>query len=247
MYHWHASTPIVGTLLLRIGLSLSITSPTAGENVSLAEKSLITWEEEAGDATAVSVDLLNATAVNTHPILENIAHNLNTSSGQVNITWPLSVPNDTATYQLCFIATVSGEDIVNSEYFNLTLPADAQDDSDRKERIDSGELEGDTKGYLRYELPSTPPPPAELEDNEIAAAEMPSPNPNDAKHDSLRIGDWPLQDALHPTPRRLDSVRSGRTSGALSVRSGSTTLGGRDLSFAEALHKILAPELRRKG
>jgi len=288
------------------------------------------------------------------PILENIAHNLNTSSGRVNVTWPYSVPNDTATYQLYFIATASGDDIANSGLFNLTLPPgenrsqaegtvgpygthpdtdypststaaaghklhggaiagvvigviaflalcslgavlyfrrrrmqhrlsveeeekhekpeldavmtkshkrnktldtitstelDAEA-SDKKDRIDSGELEGDTQNYLRYELPSTPPPPAELADNEIAAAEMESPelaDERDTFEEMDRVGEWPLRSAtVSPTPRRPESVRSAR-SGAMSFRSGSSpTLGARELSFAEALHEIVSQELRRK-
>jgi len=266
------------------------------------------------------------------------------------VTWPYAVPNDTATYQLYFIASASGDDIANSGFFNLTLPPgenrseaagtvgpygthpdtdyppvtssshhlhggaiagivvgvlvfvglcalalflfirrqrrhhraptedekqdkpeldatisksghrrnkttdtftstelDAgEDPQDKKERIDSGELAGDTRDYLRYELPSTPPPPAELAGNEIAATEMPSPNLNDAKDDTPRIGDWPMSDVRTPTPRRPESVRSGNTTAA-SIRSGSTTLGGREhLSFAEALHEIVSQELRRK-
>ncbi|KAK5675923.1 hypothetical protein LTS10_011655 [Elasticomyces elasticus] len=331
------------TFFLHFTDALIITSPTAGENVSLAKPFIITWNEEAGDAAAISIDLLNATALNPSPILENIAHNLNTSSGKVNITWPFSVPNDTATYQLYFIATESGDDIANSGYFNLTLPAgenrseaagtvgpygthpdsdtapskpihhglsggaiagmvvgvlvfiglcgfggvvifrsrrrkranvddeaknekpeldasstsrhrhtktidtiastelDAYDD-DKKDRIDSGELEGDTRDYLRYELPSTPPPPVELADNEVAAAEMPSPDLNDEKISTARIGDWHVR---QPIPQHAESIRSGRTSDVLSVRSGSTTFGGRELSFAEALHDIVSHELRR--
>lgn len=38
------------------------------------------------------------------------------------MTWPFNVPNETATYQLYFIATASGSDIANSGNFNLTLP-----------------------------------------------------------------------------------------------------------------------------
>ncbi|KAK4952096.1 hypothetical protein LTR10_010016 [Elasticomyces elasticus] len=335
------------TFFLYFTDALIITSPTAGENISLAKSFVITWNEEAGDAAAVSIDLLNATALNPSPILENIAHNLNTSSGKVNVTWPFSVPNDTATYQLYFIATESGDDIANSGYFNLTLPAGenrseaagtvgpygthpdsdtapskpihhglsggaiagivigvlsllvglcslgyammiynrrrkraaVEDDGpknekpeldasttsghkrnktvdtitsteldgheyDKKDRIDSGELEGDTQDYLRYELPSTPPPPAELADNEVAAAEMPSPDLNDEKVPTARIGDWHLR---QPIPQHAESIRSGRTSDVLSVRSGSTTFGGRELSFAEALHDIVSQELRRNG
>ncbi|KAK5739434.1 hypothetical protein LTR17_005339 [Elasticomyces elasticus] len=333
------------TFFLHSTNALIITSPTAGENVSLAKPFVITWNEEAGDAAAVSIDLLNATALNPSPILENIAHNLNTSSGKVNVTWPFSVPNDTATYQLYFIATESGDDIANSGYFNLTLPtgenrseaagtvgpygthpdsdtapskpihhglsggaiagivvgvlvfiglcgfggivilrsrrrkrADVDDevknekpeldasatlghkrnttidtitsteldayDDDKKDRIDSGELEGDTRDYLRYELPSTPPPPVELADNEVAAAEMPSPDLNDEKISTARIGDWHLR---QPIPQHAESIRSGRMSDVLSVRSGSTTFGGRELSFAEALHDIVSQELRRNG
>ncbi|KAK3647113.1 hypothetical protein LTR56_008281 [Elasticomyces elasticus] len=330
------------TFFLYFTDALIITSPAAGENVSLAKPFFITWNEEAGDAAAVSIDLLNATALNPSPILENIAHNLNTSSGKVNVTWPLSVPNDTATYQLYFIATESGDDIANSGYFNLTLPVgenrseaagtvgpygthpdsdtapstpihhglsggaiagivvgvlvfiglcgfggtlilrgrrrrragvdeetknekpeldasstsrhkrnktidtiastelDAYDD-DKKDRIDSGELEGDTRDYLRYELPSTPPL-VELADNEVAAAEMPSPDLNDEKISSAKIGDWHLR---QPIPQHAESIRSGRTSDVLSVRSGSTAFGGRELSFAEALHDIVSLELRR--
>ncbi|KAK3641354.1 hypothetical protein LTR56_011382 [Elasticomyces elasticus] len=183
------------TFFLHFTNALIITSPTAGENVSLAQPFVITWNEEAGDAAAVSIDLLNATALNPSPILENIAHNLNTSSGKVNV-------------------------------------------------IDSGELEGDTQDYLRYELPSTPPPPVELADNEVAAAEMPSPDLNDEKVPTARIGDWHLR---QPIPQRAESIRSGRTSDVLSVRSGSTTFGGRELSFAEALHDIVSQELRRNG
>ncbi|KAK5738057.1 hypothetical protein LTR17_006300 [Elasticomyces elasticus] len=299
---------------------------------------------ESGDAAAVSIDLLNATALNPTPILENIAHNFNTSSGRVNVTWPLSVPNDTATYQLYFIATESGDDTANSGYFDLTLPtgenrseaegtvgpygthpdsdnapskpihrhlsggsiagivvgvfvfvglcgftfvvilrsrrrkrADVEDeaknekpeldasatsrhkgnttidtitsteldayDDDKKDRIDSGELEGDTRDFLRYELPSIPPL-VELADNEVAAAERPSPDLNDEKISTAKIRDWHLR---QPIPQHAKSLRPGRTSDVLSVRSGSTTFGGRELSFAEALHDIVSQELRRNG
>lgn len=70
----------------------------------------------------MSIDLLNASSIAPKPILENIAHNLNTTSLGVNVTWPFNVPNETATYQLYFIATASGSDIANSGNFNLTLP-----------------------------------------------------------------------------------------------------------------------------
>lgn len=292
--------------------------------------------------------MLNATAKNPTPILENIAHNLNTSSKRVNVTWPYSVPNDTATDQLYFIATASGGDIANPGAFNLTLPAgesrgqaegtvgpygthpstdsapsstpspagglsggaiagivvgsvvlvglcllgillyfrrkrqqrrllhndvahekpeldaittsghkrnktmgtftstelDGSDRSDRKERLGSGELEGDTKDYLRYELPSTPPPPAELPNNEIPAAEMPSPDLNDEVHTVPHIGDWPLPDVSTPTPRRPESVLSGTD--ARSIGSSMTAAVRREMSFAEALHEIVSQELRRK-
>ncbi|KAK5128121.1 hypothetical protein LTR08_004192 [Meristemomyces frigidus] len=331
--------------------ALEITAPTSGQAVSLANPFIIEWKEETGDASAVSIDLLNASTTNPSPILENIAHNLNTSSGRVNITWPFSIPNDTATYQLYFIATVSGDDIANSGFFNLTLPPGenrsqaegtvgpygthpdsdsapsatsspapklsggaiagivigilafallsalgaflfirrrrtqrrqaqdkeidhekpeldgvgssshkrnhtndtftstelgADEDGDRKNRIVSGELEGDAGNYLRYELPATPPPPAELADNEIAATEMASPDldhdDNTSSEESDRIGDWRLRSPVSPAPRRAESMRSS----GLSIRSGSTTLGGREVSFAEALHDIVSQELRRK-
>jgi hypothetical protein len=70
----------------------------------------------------VSIDLLNASSIVPKPVLENIAHNLNTTELGVNVTWPFNVPNETATYQLYFIATASGSDIANSGNFNLTLP-----------------------------------------------------------------------------------------------------------------------------
>lgn len=76
----------------------------------------------SGDPPQISIDLLNATSTVPKPILENIAHNLNTTDLGVNITWPYNVPNETATYQLYFIATASGSDVANSGAFNLTLP-----------------------------------------------------------------------------------------------------------------------------
>jgi hypothetical protein len=70
----------------------------------------------------VSIDLLNASSIVPKPVLENIAHNLNSTELGVNVTWPYNIPNETATYQLYFIATTSGSDIANSGNFNLTLP-----------------------------------------------------------------------------------------------------------------------------
>jgi hypothetical protein len=69
----------------------------------------------------VSIDLLNASSIAPNPILENIAHNLNSTELGVNVTWPFNIPNETATYQLYFIAAASGSDIATSGNFNLTL------------------------------------------------------------------------------------------------------------------------------
>lgn len=245
---------------------------------------------------------------------------MSSTVGDVNVTWPLSVPNATAAYELYFLSTESGSDIATSGAFNLTLPPgenrtgsgsaagpvnpavaaqgrakkqglsggaiagivvgvcvgvlavlvaawflwrrakkrrerrlahkEEQDkpeldgaavayggfhkrsntvdtdlsaelpSQDNKERIDSHEMEGSVD-YLRFELPGTPPPPAELEANELAAEEM---------------------DAGSVNPGRPSSMLSAPV--ALSIRSSSTTLGGAR-TFAEALHDLVSSELRR--
>ncbi|KAF2666281.1 hypothetical protein BT63DRAFT_55079 [Microthyrium microscopicum] len=103
-------------------LAITVTAPSPGEQVSLAKPFMIRWALDSGDPAQVSIDLLNSSNIVAKPILENIAHSLNASELGANITWPFNIPNETATYQLYFIAAASGSDIATSGIFSLTLP-----------------------------------------------------------------------------------------------------------------------------
>lgn len=267
------------------------------------------------------------------------------------------MPNDTASYQLYFIATESGDDIANSGVFNLTLPAgetrgeaegtvgpygthpssdsapsaasashklssgaiagivvagivvfsallgamllyfrrakkrranqDGQEQHEKPElcgtevaagekratlnTITSTELGSDGKfemgephngkDYLRFELPTTPPP-SELPGTEIEAAEMDaesmkpppsyaSPLPEVGGRDSVSVVSAtspplqliPLRHMSSDSPQV--SFQSGRRAG--SVSSGSMSAQPRrEMTFADALYDIVSEELRRK-
>ena len=54
--------------------------------------------------------------------LDNLAHYIETTAGEVQIQWPASISNETESYQLIFIDTPTGAPFGQSSIFNLTVP-----------------------------------------------------------------------------------------------------------------------------
>ena len=72
---------------------------------------------------------------------------------------------------------------------------------------------------------------------------MHSPDIDAGDETSSHFEDMPPRVIPNSPTDRPDSLRSIRDR-AMSVHSGSTTVGARDISFAEALHDIISQELR---